>query len=134
MKWKYVVGWVPLVFIAIANGTFRQIAFQQTLGELYAHQLSTAIGILLFGFYIFWYIRITKPQSMSETVRIGILWMLLTIAFEFGLGRLILNRDWSTLLHDYNLVDGRVWVLVLIWVAVAPTMFFKTINKSNTAA
>jgi hypothetical protein len=134
MKWKYVVGWFPLVLIAIANGTFRQIVFQQTLGELHAHQLSTAIGILLFGVYIFWYVLRTKPQSMGETVRIGILWALLTIAFEFGLGRLVLGRDWSTLLHDYNLLEGRVWVLVLIWVAVAPSICFRIVNKSSAVA
>ena len=134
MKWKYVMGWLPLVFIAIANGTFRQIVFQQTLGELHAHQLSTAIGIILFGVYIYWVIRRWKPETMSETIRIGVLWMLLTIAFEFALGRLVLGRDWSSLLLDYNLFEGRVWILVLIWVATAPSVFFKMSRKSGAAA
>ena len=131
IKWKYVIGWFPLVLIAIVNGTFRQIAFQQALGELHAHQLSTAIGIVLFGVYIYWYVRRSKLQSMSEAVQIGILWMLLTIAFEFGLGRIVLGRDWSVLLHDYNLIEGRVWVIVLIWVAVAPSIFFIKSPPSN---
>ena len=134
MKWKYLAGWLPLVIIAFANGTFRQIAFQQALSELQAHQLSTAIGIVLFGLYIYWYIRRLKPQSYAETVRIGILWMLLTIVFEFCLGRLVLGRDWSVLLHDYNLIEGRVWVLVLIWVAIAPSIFFRISRKSNAVA
>jgi hypothetical protein len=134
IKWKYVIGWFPLVLIAIANGTLRQIAFQQALGELHAHQLSTVIGIVLFGVYIYWYIRRSKLQSMSEGVQIGILWMLLTIAFEFGLGRLVLGRDWSVLLHDYNLLEGRVWVLVLIWVAVAPSVCCRIINRSSAVA
>ncbi len=133
MKWKYVIGWLPLVVIAIANGTFRQIVFQQSLGELHAHQLSTAIGIILFGVYIYWVIRRWKPETMSETIRIGLLWMILTITFEFALGRLVLSRDWSLLLHDYNLCEGRVWILVLIWVALAPSLFFKLNKKYNSA-
>lgn len=133
MKWKYVVGWLPLVVIAIANGTFRQIVFQQSLGELHAHQLSTAIGIILFGVYIYWVIRRWKPETMNETIRIGMLWMILTITFELALGRLVLSRDWSLLLRDYNLCEGRVWILVLIWVALAPSVFFKLSNKHISA-
>lgn len=133
MIWKYVAGWFPLVIIAIVNGTFRQIAFQKSLGELYAHQLSTATGLILFGFYIFWFMRWLKPQSYVETVRIGILWLVLTVVFEFSLGRM-LGRDWSVLLHDYNLFEGRVWVLVPLWIAIAPSLFFKISGKSDHAA
>jgi len=122
-----------MVIIAILNGTLRQIAFQKTLGELHAHQLSTATGLILFGFYIYWYIRRIKPQSYAETVRIGILWLVLTIAFEFSLGR-VLGRDWSVLLHDYNLLEGRIWILIPLWVATAPSIFFRMSRKSNDTA
>jgi hypothetical protein len=27
--------------------------------------------------------------------------------------------------HDYNIVAGRVWVLVLIWVVIAPYVFLQ---------
>jgi hypothetical protein len=129
MKWKYVLGWFPLVIIAVVNGAIRQIAFQKSLGELHAHQLSTAIGITLFGVYIYWLIRRWKPDSYGEAIRIGLLWMFLTIGFEFMLGRLILGRDWSLLLNDYNICEGRVWTLVLIWVAIAPLVFFRMKRK-----
>ena len=124
LKWRYFIGWLPLVLIAIVNGALRQLLFQQSLGELHAHQLSTATGIALFAAYIWWVIERWNPASIAETVTIGALWVLLTIVFEFGMGRFILNREWSVLLHDYNILDGRVWVLVPIWVGVAPTLFF----------
>jgi hypothetical protein len=129
MKWKYVLGWIPLVLIAIINGTIRQIFFLEPLGELHAHQLSTATGIILFGLYIYWLIRFWKPESMKETIKIGLLWVMLTIIFEFGMGRIILGRDWSALFHDYNIIEGRVWILVLIWVAAAPSVFFRLSKK-----
>lgn len=130
MKWKYFIGWLPLVVIAFANGTIRQIGFQKALGDLHAHQLSTAIGIILFGIYIYWRIRKWNLSSQGEAVKIGLLWMFLTVAFEFALGRLVLNRDWNVLLNDYNLFKGRVWVLVLLWVAIAPVLFYRIIKKS----
>ena len=129
MKWKYFTGWLPLVVIAFVNGTIRQIGFQKALGDLHAHQLSTAIGITVFGIYIYWLIRRWKLESQSEAIKIGLLWMVLTIAFEFALGRLVLDREWSVLLHDCNLFEGRVWVLVILWVAIAPVLFYRITKK-----
>ena len=131
MKWKYFFGWLPLVVIAFANGTIRQLGFQKALGDLHAHQLSTAIGITIFGIYIYWRIRKWKLESQGEALKIGLLWMFLTIVFEFALGRLIIGRDWSVLLNDYNLLEGRVWVLVLLWVAIAPVLFYKITSKKS---
>ena len=129
MKLKYFVGWLPLVIIAVVNGTIRQIGFQKALGDLNAHQLSTAIGIILFGIYIYWRIKKWNLDSQSEAVKIGLFWMGLTVGFEFALGRLVFGRDWSVLFNDYNLLEGRVWVLVLIWVAIAPIIFYRITKK-----
>ena len=133
MKWKYFIGWLSLLVIAFINGTFRQIVFQNSLGDLRAHQLSTAIGISLFGIYIYWIIRRWQPESLKETMQIGFLWMVLTIVFETGMARLFQNRDWSSVFRDYNILEGRVWILVLLWVAIAPSLFYKIQKKKNTA-
>jgi hypothetical protein len=118
---KYFLGWLPMVAIAIANGALRQAVLQQRLGELRAHQVSTASGIVFFGIYIWWLMRRWRPGTTRETMVIGAAWLALTVLFEFGMGR-SLGREWSTLLADYNLMAGRVWPLILIWVAIAPTL------------
>jgi hypothetical protein len=134
MKWKYFIGWLSLLVIAFINGTFRQIVLQNSLGDLRAHQLSTAIGISLFGIYIYWIIRRWQPESLKETMQIGFLWMVLTIVFETGMARLFQNRDWSSVFRDYNILEGRVWILVLLWVAVAPSLFYIIQKKNDTTA
>src|SRR5262245_6742437 len=45
--WKYVLGWVSMVFIAIANGAIREGWYGKHMSELQAHQISTATGVLL---------------------------------------------------------------------------------------
>ena len=134
MRWKYFIGWLPLVVIAFINGSFRQVVFQNSLGDLHAHQLSTIIGITLFGFYIYWIIRRWQPESLKETMQIGFLWMVLTVVFETGMAKLFQNRDWSSVFRDYNIYEGRVWILVLLWVAVAPSLFYKIQKKKRTPA
>jgi hypothetical protein len=130
MQWKYLWGWLPMVAIAVANGTLRQLAFQAPLGELRAHQLSTATGVVLFGFYISWLMRRWRPASRRETITIGLAWLVLTIGFEFGMG-LAAGRSWAVMLHDYNLREGRVWVVVLAWVALAPTVLRPRVTASD---
>ena len=45
---------------------------------------------------------------------------MLTVLFEFGFGRYVDRKSWSELAEDYNLSEGRTWILVLAWIAAGP--------------
>lgn len=123
-----ILAWMPMVLIAIANGLFRERVLARRLSELPAHQASCATGVLLFGLYVWLVISIWRPESSGEAIATGLIWLVLTIAFEFLFGRLVVGHPWSRLLHDYNLFAGRLWVLVLGWIALAPYLFFQLQN------
>lgn len=123
-----------MVLLAILNGALREMLYKPSLGDLRAHQLSTVLAVLLLGIYIWFLIRYWRVESPSEALRIGLVWLLLTAAFEFGFGRLVMGHSWETLLHDYNLSEGRIWIAVLIWVAIAPSVFFRFQRRSRPAA
>ena len=53
------------------------------------------------------------------------LWLGLTVAFEFLFGHYVVGHPWPRLLYDYNLLAGRVWSLLPIRVAVAPYVFYR---------
>jgi len=114
-----------MLFIAIANGALRQFTFGKMLPELLAHQLSTAIGSVAIGMFIYAVIRIRPPSSVKQALAIGLVWLSLTVTFEFVFGRLIMHRPWTQLLNDYNLAGGRVWALFLVWLTLAPYIFFR---------
>jgi hypothetical protein len=123
--WKYVLAWLPMVFIAIAHGALREGWYGKHLSESQAHQLSTATGILLFGVYMWALMRLWRPVSAGQALTIGLAWLGMTVAFEFLFGHYVAKRSWSDLLHDYNLLAGRVWVVVLVWVTIAPSLFYR---------
>jgi hypothetical protein len=110
-------------FIAIANGALRQLTYGKVMPELRAHQLSTAIGSVLIGLFVYAVIRIWPPSTAKQALAIGLIWLSLTVIFEFVFGRLVMRRSWALLLNDYNLVAGRVWVLFLAWLALSPYVF-----------
>jgi hypothetical protein len=113
-----------MVVIAIANGVARQMWYGPHLSELRAHQLSTLTGLILFGLYIWISLRLFPPANASQALSIGFLWLGLTVTFEFLFGHYVAGHSWRLLFQDYNLLAGRLWVLILLWVTVAPYLFY----------
>jgi len=109
--------------IAVANGALRELTFGKLLSERGAHQLSTATGAVALGFYIRAVVRAWPPRSPRNALAVGLLWLALTVLFEFAFGLVVLHRSWDALLGDYDLAAGRVWALLLAWVALAPLFF-----------
>ena len=120
---KYVLCWFPMIVIAVMNGVARDLGYKKLTGELAGHQLSTISLIILLGIYI-WYVTGRFPFNNSgEAIITGFTWLALTLGFEFGLG-LYRGASLNELLGDYNLLKGRIWVLVPIWTVIAPYFFY----------
>ncbi len=87
--------------------------------------VSTLTAVILFGVYIGFVVRVWQPVSATQAIAVGLLWLAMTVAFEFLFGHYVAGHSWDRLLHDYNLFAGRVWLVVLVWVTVAPYLFFR---------
>jgi hypothetical protein len=44
------------------------------------------------------------------------------VAFEFLAGHYWFHASWSALFADYNLAQGRIWILVLVTTLLAPVV------------
>ncbi|MDY6950083.1 MAG: hypothetical protein SWE60_01090 [Thermodesulfobacteriota bacterium] len=121
----YAASWLGMAILAVLNGAVREKVYGPFMGELSAHQLATFMGLILFGAYIWVLTGLWPIQSSEQALGIGGLWLLMTIVFEFLFGRYVMGHPWGRLLHDYNLLKGRLWSLVLIWTAVAPYLFYR---------
>lgn len=128
---KYALAWLPLLLIAILNGALRIATYGHFLSELYAHQLSSLTGVVLFGFYIRIVIDYWRPESAQQALHIGLLWLAMTVIFEFLFMHYVAGHSWRALLHDYNILAGRVWGVVLVWIAIAPYVFFQLQRRSS---
>lgn len=116
--------WFLLAIVAIANGVVRQSTYGKILPSLAAHQVSTITAILASGTLV-WFINGVWPiETSSQAWAIGAIWLVSTIAFEFGFGHWVAGHSWEVLLADYNLMKGRVWSLFLLWIAVLPWVVF----------
>lgn len=118
----WTVAWAGGSVLGIANGALREVALKARLGERTAHQLSAVSLCALLGGYFTLLQRLRPIPTRREALETGASWAALTVAFEFGFGRAVEHRPWEELLADYDLRNGRIWPLVLAWIAAGPAV------------
>ena len=129
MVTKYLLVWFLLAVVAITNGVIRQTTYGKSVSDLAAHQISTITAILASGTVV-WVVHRSWPiESASQAWIIGLLWLVMTIAFEFGFGHFVAGHSWDRLLADYNILKGRVWFLFLVWLGIMPFVLFKLASR-----
>jgi len=132
--YKQAIGfWFVLMVFGIVNGIVRNYVYGPSIGnELLSHQISTFTGILLFltGMYI--WLKYTNAHYLKkDLIIIGIMWLGMTITFEFIFGHYIAGHTWSKLLADYNILEGRIWGLILLTILAGPYFIGKLLIKDG---
>ena len=101
----------------------REVFLRPRVGEPTAHAIGTLSAVALAALVISAYIRrVHASYSRADLLRIGLLWLVLTVAFEFGFFHYVMGKPWDVLLADYNILRGRLWVLVLATVLLGPIL------------
>jgi hypothetical protein len=93
---RHVAAWFLVMVMAVINGTIRDFTYGRWLAERVAHSLSVIpllVGILAVAF---WLARRWPLPSPAATAAVGAIWLLATLAFEFGLGTAALPTDVRT--------------------------------------
>jgi hypothetical protein len=120
MTLRSLLIWSAIVPIAILNGAVRDLLIAPTVGAPVAHVISTLLLCLAILVLTWLTIEWIRPPGARAAARIGLGWLLLTLAFEFIAGHFVFGTPWNRLVADYNLTQGRVWILVPVTTAIAP--------------
>jgi hypothetical protein len=117
---KTLLLWAAIIPMAIANGILRDTVLVRACGPKRARTVS---GLSLSAVILAWTF-LTTPwlglPGLRHHAGIGLLWLALTVAFEFLFGRFVARKSWPELLRAYRFEDGDIWPLVLAVVALAP--------------
>lgn len=132
MFWKATAMWVGLAVIGLLNATVRQATYALFVSELRAHQISTITCVVAIFIGVFYMLRRSVMRLGDRALLlIGLGWAAATILFEFSFGRLVVGDSWASLLRNYNVLAGRIWVLVPTAILFAPLLVKRVVARSS---
>ena len=118
---KSLLIWLCFVPLAVANGVFRDSLLCGWLGGALALPVSGLILSCLI-FAVTWFLLpCVVTVSGRDGFRIGCVWTVLTVLFEFLLG-VAGGQSVPDLLSAYNPFTGNLWLLVVISVFLSPVI------------
>jgi len=120
VTFKSLLLWSLLVVLAITNGILREKVLAPALGQSLALPASGVLFSLVIVLYTWAVIPWLGVLRVSAYWAVGMFWLLLTIVFEFVFGHYVIGNPWETLLKNYDVTGGNLWVLVLVATAISP--------------
>ena len=120
---RYFLLWLPMIALAFANAALRELVLARRFPNLRAHQLSTITLMIFCAIYIILIFPVLRLENVKQALLAGFMWTVLTVLFEFSLGRL-LKRSWTELLQQYNLTSGHIWPVFLLFLLLLPFLLY----------
>ncbi len=115
------MAWLMIVVAESIHGTVRQLFIAPAIGDLPARQIRVLTGSAII-FAIAWTcIRWVGARSFGEQFKVGLVWVVLIVIFEFSLGT-SLGYTQERMLSDYNLAEGGFMGFGLLFVLLAPAL------------
>ena len=129
---RAILAWLLFIPIVFMNAAVRELVYKPFTGELLAHQVSTITGSVAFFLLAFFLLRHYMYNTPNDKLLfIGLMWVVLTIVFEFSLGIFVTGASWNEMLNDYNIGQGRIWIFFLVIILITPFVIKYFVSAKN---
>lgn len=121
--WLRAIGlWVLLMTAETLHGLWRVKVLSLWLGADFAGNIAVFTGSLIILLLVFICIDWIPARDVRTLLLVGLTWVLLTIGYELALGRLAFHRTWSEMAADFNLLQGRLFPVALVFLLFSPLL------------
>ncbi len=121
---------IIIIFAEVGNGICRGRFLTPRLGDFRARQVSVFTGSLNIFVISLLSIKWIGAASNQELWIIGTMWLVLMLAFEILLGRYVFKLPWAAVFKDFNLLEGRLLAIGMLYLLAAPYIAAKILNAS----
>ena len=112
--------WLLIMLLAVGNGLFRESVLNPLLGTATALPAS-GILLSLLVFLVAWLaIPHIGPYPHRVWVSIGLLWVVLTLLFEYTLAYLVMGKSSEEIWRELDPGTGNLFLLALLSAALSP--------------
>jgi len=120
-----IIVWLVIILAESLHGAARRFLLEPYIGEFRASQIGVFTGAAIIFAISLASVRWIGARSVYQSLGVGLLWLALTLGFEFLLGRLVLGYSWEHIGAEYNLLKGGLMTLGLMVLAVSPVVAAK---------
>ena len=112
--------WLVIVFAESVHGTLRQVFLAPLVGDFPARRISFFTGMALIFLITYVFIGWIRAENAKRLFAVGLMWAVLTLLFEFGLGFFVLGYSSERILEDYDVSRGGLMGFGLLFMVFAP--------------
>jgi len=122
--------WLIAAIVVVGNGYVGNTCITMRLGDYGGHVYKSVVLIAVVFVLAWIYARQTMGNGwFGAVLGAGLLWLGLTIIFEFVFGHYVFGNTWKVLFADYRIWQGRLWSLVLLSELIAPLTMGWILNR-----
>jgi hypothetical protein len=133
--WLRAVGlWFLLMTAETLQGLWRVKVLAIWIGDEFSRDVGVFTGSLIILLITFACIDWIPARDLPTLLHVGLTWVVLTIGFELALGRLAFDRSWNEIASDFDLLQGRLLSLGLLFLLFAPLLAAWLRGRIGTAA
>ena len=123
--------WLVIVFVESVHGTLRQLFLAPLIGDFPARRIAFFVGMILIFLIAFVFIRWIRAENVKKLFAVGLMWAVLTLLFEFGLGIFVLNYSRERMWEDYDVSRGGLMGFGILFMFFAPWLAAKFRGVKN---
>lgn len=117
--------WLIIVVAAILNGFIREKVFTPILGAQSSLPLSGITLSLLIFVIAYFLVPFIGRHRAQVYLLIGLLWVVLTLSFEYSFGFFVLGRSLAEINAVFNIKEGNLFIVAVLSSAIAPWLVAK---------
>lgn len=121
--------WCILILAEILHGIARGILLVPHVGEFRSSQIGVFTGSLIILAIAIATVRWIGAAWRSQLLGIGVLWLILTLAFEILFGRFVVGASWERLASDYNVLRGGLLPFGMLVLLFSPLIAAKVRDR-----
>lgn len=109
-------AWLVMLVMTILNEAFWLQILEQRLGRERTLKLSVISLIPLLSVVAFATAILSDWQNEVDVTSVGVVWIGLTVAFEFLFWRFKMQKSWHEIRQRFDIEegDGTIWLIILV--------------------
>jgi hypothetical protein len=117
--------WLLLIVAEILHGIGRGIFLVPHVGDFRSRQIGVFTGSLIILVIALATVRWIGAPRPTQLLGVGLLWLLLTLAFEILFGHFIMGASWERLASDYDVLQGGFLPIGMVVLLLSPLIAAK---------